>query len=183
MIFAKFLIIISALILIIAMLAKWWFWGRCKVTGARMECSLTVAELYERVGVRKKKAGDFRDAASLGDAVRDAGLWLLEKDGMKIAKRRRTGWWNLRILPFLLITIVVFSLITRRIPIHWVIGVGCALIALHVVLRVVGLSVELEAVKRGWQALEKAGGLHRMNEREEIMRCARASAWKTVVPW
>lgn len=179
----RLLIVLSALVLIGAMVARWWFWGRMKLRGQRTECSLTVAELFERLGVAKRKPSDLRDAAALGAALREAGLRLMEAEGERVARRRRTGWWNLRILPGLLALILVFSLLKPRIAPMWVLAVGGVLIAFHVVLRIAGIGVELLAVKRGWQALEEKGGLRRVDEAEAVLRCARASVWDTVLPW
>lgn len=180
----RLLIILSALVLIGAMLARWWFWGRVKAHGQRTECELSVAELYQRLGVAKRKPSDLRDAAAVGTALRDAGLMLMEKDGERVARRRRTGWWNLKILPGLLLLILAFSFFSgKKHAAIWVVGAGAALIALHVVLRVAGIGVELQAVKRGWRELEAKGGLRRMNDGEAVLRCARASVWDTVLPW
>ncbi len=184
MIVIRLLVIISALVLIGAMVARWWFWGRVKARGQRTPCSLSVAEVYARLGVSRKKASDLKDAAALGVAIRDAGLRLMESEGEPAARRRRTGWWNLRILPGLVALILVFSFFSgKKMASGWVLGAGAALIALHVVLRIAGIGVELQAVKRGWKALESAGGFRRVDEAEAVLRCARASVWDTVLPW
>ena len=183
MIIPKLLVVLSGLIILGAGLARWWFWSRQRTKGQRKECSITVEQLYERMGLQKKKAGDYRDAAALGNALRDGGLWLLEKDGIKIAKRRRTGWWNLKILPFLVVIIYVFAIFVAKTAAPWVLGIGAAAVAFHVINRISTLRVELEAVKRGWAQLEKKGGLHRMDEIEQVLECARASAWNTILPW
>lgn len=180
---ARLLLILGALVLIAAMVARWWFWGRVRARGARIECSISVAEVYQRLGVVKRRPSGSRDAASVGAALRDAGLRLMEADGEGVARRRRTGWWNLKILPGLLALILVFSMFKPRIAPLWVLGVGGALIGFHVILRIAGIGVELAAVKRGWRALEEKGGLRRMDEAEAVLRCARASVWDTVLPW
>lgn len=179
----RILILLSALVLIAAMVGRWWFWGRARQRGRRVECSFTVGELYAKLGLEKRKAGDLRDAAALGSALRDAGLRLLEKDGHALAKKRRTGWWNLRILPMLVVLLLIFSSFTTRFSSRWVLAVGCLLVALHVVLRVSGIGVELRAVKRGWRELERKGGFRRLREEEAVLECARASVWDTVLPW
>lgn len=176
-------IILGALVIIGAAVARWWFWSRVKLRGQRMECSMSVAELYARLGVKKRKPSELRDAAALGAALRDAGLRLMEQEGAKPARRRRTGWWNLKILPMLLVMILAFSFFQSRFKPMWILAAGALLIGLHVVLRVAGIGVELAAVKRGWKALEEKGGLRRMDEAEAVLRCARASVWDTVLPW
>ena len=176
-------IILSALIVIGVWLARWWFWSRAQASGRRMQCSMSVHELQEQLGVKLQGEGSERDAASLGQALRMAGMVLLEKDGHAIARKRRYGWWNLKVLPVLLIVILIFSFFNRSFSSAWVVGIGCVVIAMHVILRIAGMSVELLAVKRGWEELQKHDGLHRMDEAEAVLHCARASAWNSVLPW
>ncbi len=179
----KLLIIISLLTLIAAMVARWWFWGRVRERGRRVECSISVGEVCEMLAVSCGKSADLKDAAALGVAVREAGMQLMEREGLALAKRRRLGWWNLRILPGLVAMVAVVSAVSKWAPVQWVLAIGALLIAGHVVVRVSGLSIELEAVKRGWTELGKHVRFRRMDEEEAVLRCARASVWETILPW
>lgn len=179
----RILILVSLLVLIAAWVARWWFWKRVQYQGRRMQCSLNVSELCEKLGEPRKKPCDLRDAAALGSALRDCGLKLLEKDGLALAKKRRTGWWSLRILPGLLAVILIFASVTRRVAPSWVLAVGLLVIALHVLLRISGIGTELKAVRRGIEELERKGRLRRIDEEQAIVDCARASVWETVLPW
>jgi hypothetical protein len=179
----RILILIAALVVIVAIVARWWFWGRVQSHGRRVECSMSVAELYERLGVTKRKPSQLRDAAAVGGALRDAGLFLLEKDGNALAKKRRYGWWNLKALPAFVLLILVFSYFQPRIASRWVLAIGCLLVAVQVLMRISGIGLELKAVKRGWAELEKRGGFRKMSEEEAVLRCARASVWDTILPW
>lgn len=180
---ARLLIIIALLTLIAAWVARWWFWKRVRDKGRRVECSMTVSELYEKLGQPRKKPNDLRDAAALGSALRDCGLRLLEQDGLAVAKKRRTGWWSLKILPILVAVIFVFSLVFQRVAPAWIMAIGLLIIALHVALRVTGLGIELKAVRRGLDEFEKKGRFRRMSEEEAVVDCAKASVWETILPW
>ena len=179
----RILILLAALVVVIAIVARWWFWGRTQSRGRRVECSISVADLYEKLEVPKRKPSQFKDAAALGSALRDAGMFLLEKDGNALAKKRRYGWWNLKALPAFVLLILVFSYFQPRIASRWVLAIGCLLVAVQVLLRISGIGLELKAVKRGWEELEKKGGFRRMAEEEAVLRCARASVWNTILPW
>ena len=144
---------------------------------------MSVGDLRQKLGLPVRKQDDVRDAAALGSALRDSGLRLLEADGLVLAKSRRTGWWSLRILPGLLAVVLVFVVVTTRFPTYWAIAVAFVLVAMHVVLRVSGLSVELKAVQRAREELAKKGGFRRMSEEEAVVGCAKASAWDTILPW
>jgi hypothetical protein len=179
----RILILLAALVVVIAIVARWWFWSRTQSKGRRIECSITVADLYEKLEVPKRKPSQVRDAAALGSALRDAGMLLLERDGNALAKKRRFGWWNLKALPAFVVLILVFSYFQPRIASRWVMAIGCLLLAIQVLLRISGIGLELMAVKRGWLELEKKGGFRRMSEQEAVLRCARASVWNTILPW
>ena len=179
----QLLIFLSFAALVVAIAARWWFWERERDKGRRFECSMTVSELCEKLGQPRKKPNDLKDAAALGSALRDCGLRLLEKDGLLLAKKRRTGWWSLKILPILVAMICVFAAIFQRVPFKWVLAFGLLTIALHVVLRVTGLGIELKAVRRALSELEKKGGFRRMSEEDAIVECAKASVWETILPW
>ena len=180
---ANFLIVIALLVWVGAVVARWWFWGRVAEEGRRMTCGLSVGEMNGILGMPAGRRAELRDAAALGAALREAGLVLLEKDGVALAKRRRLGWWNLRVLPALVALMAVFSLISKWAPFPWVVAIGALAIAGHVLVRVSGLGVELDAVKRGWAELRKEVRFRRADEEDEILRCARASVWETVLPW
>jgi hypothetical protein len=179
----RIVILLSAMVLVAAWVARWWFWWRVREKGRRTECGLSVGELRQRLGLKPGRHDELRDAAALGSALRDGGLRLLEKDGVGVAKKRRAGWWSLRVLPGLAAMVLVFSAVTRRVPVKWVLAVACALVAVHVVLRVSGLPTELRAVRRARAELEKSGGFRRMSEEAAVLDCARASVWETVLPW
>lgn len=177
------LILLSALVLAAAWLARWWFWWRIRDQGRRTECSMSVSALKEALGFPPKKEEPLRDAAALGSAMRECGLRLLEADGLAIARRRRTGWWSLRILPGLLLVVLVFAAVSRWMPLAWAIAVAMLILAFHVLARASGLAVELRAVARAREELDKRGGFHRLSEEEAVITCARASAWDSVLPW
>ncbi|MFC7335680.1 hypothetical protein ACFQY0_00710 [Haloferula chungangensis] len=179
----RLLIVLSLLVLIAAWVARWWFWKRVRDKGRRVGCSMSVSELCDKLGQPRKKPNDVKDAAALGSALRDCGLRLLERDGLVLAKQRRTGWWSLKILPVLVGIIFVFSLIFQRVAPSWILAVGLLIIALHVLLRVSGLGIELKAVRRGLDELGKKGGFRRISEEEAVVDCAKASVWETILPW
>lgn len=179
----RILIVVSLLMLVGAMVARWWFWARMREQGRRVECAISVGEMLGRLGLPAGRNAELKDAAALGSALREAGLVLMEREGLALAKRRRLGWWNLRVMPALVALIAVFSMVSKWAPFQWVLAIGILVIAGHVAVRVSGLSVELEAVKRGWEELQKHVRFRRMDEEEAVLRCARASVWETILPW
>ncbi|MGB1129899.1 MAG: hypothetical protein ACPG4K_07605, partial [Haloferula sp.] len=126
----RILILLAAIVVVIAIVARWWFWGRMQSQGRRVECSISVAELYQKLEVPKRKPSELKDAAALGAALRDAGMFLLDQDGNDLARKRRRGWWNLKALPAFVLLVLVFSWFQARIASKWVLAIGCVVVAI-----------------------------------------------------
>jgi hypothetical protein len=178
------LIILLALIPIAgAWLGRHWFWSRVRLEGMRRDCETSVKDLRVRMGLPPGRRGMATHAAALGSAVRECGLELLERDGNKIAKARVKGGYLTRVLPALVGIIVVFAALTKRFPTGWVIAVGIGFIGFWTLLRLTGMAIEWRAVARGAEVLKATRALKRIDDEEEVIRCAKASVWSTVWPF
>ena len=144
---------------------------------------MTVAELYATLGFPQQTPVEIRDAAALGTALRDGGLLLMEQEGDRLARKRRAGWWSLRVLPGLIALVVVFALVSGRVSPALALAAGLLIIALRVMSRISTMGVELAAVKRAVSELEKKRGFRRLSEEKAVITCARASVWEGVFPW
>ena len=79
--------------------------------------------------------------------------------------------------------VIVFAAFTKRFPTGWVVAAGIGLIAFWTLLRLTGLAVEWRAVARGTEVLKATRALKRIDDEEEVIRCAKASVWSTVGPF
>lgn len=177
------ILLLSLLPLVFAWFGRHVLWTRARAEGLRIDCGMTVASLRERLGLPAIRRVDGTDAATLGNALREAGLELLERDGDTLAKARRKGLWLTRILPVLVIFVAVLGMFARRIPPGVAITGATALVALWTVLRLSGLSIELRAVARASRDLQKGRYLRRAHDEEAVMTAAKASIWTSVWPW
>lgn len=177
------LIIILALIpLLAAWAAQHWFWSRVRVEGIRRDCETPVKELRQRLGLPPGR-GKETHAAALGNALRECGLELLGRDGDGAAKARAKGAYLTRALPALVGIVVVFAAFTKRVPPSWAIAIGLAILGFWTLLRLSGLAIEWRAVQRGTEVMKATKALKRMNDEEEVIRCAKASVWSSVWPF
>lgn len=180
----KLLILISLVPLVGAWLGRQWFWTKVRLEGMRRDCGTSVNDLRQRLGLpASRRKGTETHAAALGNAVRECGLELLQKDGDTVAKARISGSYLTRVLPALCGLILVFSILSFRIQFTRILAMVCAVVALWTVSRLLGMAVEWRAVARGTEALKNLRPLKRMDDEAEVIRCAKASVWSTVWPF
>jgi hypothetical protein len=180
----KLVIILSLLPLVGAWLARHWFWTRASRQGLRHDCGMSVRQLRERLGLPPGRKGTETHAAALGNALRECGLALMERDGDKLAKSRVTGGYVTRVLPALAGVIAVFAMLSYRVSNVWAaMAVALAVVALWTFKRFTGMAIEWRAVARGTEVLKTTRALKRADDEEEIIRCAKASVWSTLWPF
>lgn len=177
----KLVILLSLLPLVGAWLARHWFWTRARVTGTRRDCGTSVREFRERLGLPPGRGGKETHAAALGNALRECGLALMEKQGNAVAKARVTGGHVTKVMPALVAIVAIFAAL--RTHGAWAVAIALAVLALWTLFRVTGLAVEWRAVALGAEALREKRPLKRMDDEQEVLRCAKASVWSTIWPF
>jgi len=179
----KVVLILSLIPLVGAYLGRHWFWMRVRMEGLRHDCGTSVRELRERLGLPSRRGGSETHAAALGNALRECGLTLLEKEGNGLAKARINGGFLTRALPALVIIIAVFAIFSKRVPAGWAVAGAVGTVAFWTLLRLTGMTIEWRAVAKGTEALKASRALKRVADEEEVIRCAKASVWNTVWPF
>jgi hypothetical protein len=178
----KVVLLLSLIPLAGAWLGRYWFWTQVRMEGLRRDCGISVRELRERLGLPPGRRGTETHAAALGNAVRECGLALLEKEGNGLAKARINGAFLTKALPAFVTLIAIFAFI-RRINGWGILGVSAAVLGLWTLSRLTGMAIESRAVARGAQALKTSRAFKRVADEDEVIRCAKASVWNTVWPF
>jgi len=177
----KIILLLSLIPLVGVWLGRHWFWTGVRMEGMRHDCGTSVRELRERLGLPAGRRGTETDAAALGNAVRECGLLLLEKEGNRLAKARIKGAYLTKVMPALLCVIAFFACFRMRPLLAFSAAVG--VFALWTLVRATGMAIEYRAVARGAEALKSSRALKRLADEDEVIRCAKASVWNTVWPF
>jgi hypothetical protein len=179
----KVVLLLSLIPLVGAWLGRHWFWTRVRMEGLRRDCGTSVREFRERLGVPAGRRGNETHAAALGNALRECGLALLEKEGDRLAKVRTNGAFLTKALPALVMLIAVFAILSKRVPAGWAVSGAVGTVAFWTLVRLSGMAIEWRAVAKGIEALRTSRALKRVADEEEVIRCAKASVWSTVWPF
>ena len=179
----KLVIFLSLIPLVAAWAGRHWFWTRVRMEGMRRDCEISVKDLRQRMGLPPGRRGHETHAAALGNAVRECGLMLLEREGDALAKSRTKGAFLTRALPALVGVVAVFAILSKRVPAGWAVAGAMGVVGLWTLLRITGMAIEWRAVARGAEVLKATRPLKRMNDEEEVIRCAKASVWSTAWPF
>lgn len=177
----KIVLLLSLIPLIGAWLGRHWFWTRVRLEGMRRDCETSVREFRQRLGLPPGRHGQETHAAALGNALRECGLLLLEKEGDALAKARIAGAFLTKALPALAILVAVFA--SLRGFTAWAIAGAAAVLAFWTLARLTGMTIEWRAVAKGVEAMKRQRALKRIDDEEEVIRCAKASVWSTVWPF
>lgn len=180
------MIFIAMIPLVVAWFGAFVLWGRVEATARSRKVDLAVGDLRRVAGlgeVKRVKEREAQDLAALGNAVREIGLELLEKEGNRLAAARRKGAMLHRLLPALVVIFVVFSVLSKRIPTGWAIAGGALVMGVWMAMRLGGMAIEMEGVKRGVVWFRREFRLRRGEDEEELVKCARASVWLSCWPW
>ena len=179
----KVILLLSLIPLVGAWLSRHWFWTSARMEGMRYDCGISVRELRERLGLPPGRRGADTHAAALGNAVRECGLALLEKEGNGLAKARVNGAFLTKALPALVLLIAVFAIFSKRVAAGWAVTGAVGTVAFWTLLRLTSMTIEWRAVAKGAEALKASRVFKRVADEEEVIRCAKASVWNTVWPF
>ncbi|MEK7952427.1 hypothetical protein [Luteolibacter soli] len=177
----KLILVLSLVSLVGAWLGRHWFWTKARMEGIRHDCGISVRELRQHLGLPVARGGTETHAAALGNAVRECGLLLLEKEGNTLAKSRIKGAYLTKALPALLCIFAFFACFRMRPLLAFAAALG--VLAMWTLFRATGMTIEWRAVARGTEALKASRALKRVSDEEEVIRCAKASVWSTIWPF
>jgi len=178
----RLLLLISALCVAAALIARWFFGMRVLADEGKRPCRCDLATwmpLAEDSAVLHRAEDS---AAEFGRQLRLKALADWRNSDPKAAMARENSRRFGMAVPPLSGMIAVFAVLVAKIPVMGGITVLLGATALASVLGVLSLAPELAAITREAKKLRAAKNFARRDDEDAVIRCAVAHAWKETLP-
>jgi hypothetical protein len=178
----RFLILIAAVPISAAFVARWWLGLRVLASSGRRQCSCDLA-LWEKVfGTDNPPPSKSGDARIFAEVLRKQALadWKT-RDPKAAASREGIRRFGMAVPPLALM-IVVLGIIVGRVPAIWAIPVFMLAVAFAVIVSYLSVAPELNAMLLASRRLRNSGIFHRRDDEDAVISAASALVWKEAAP-
>lgn len=178
----RFLILIAALPIIAAFVARWWLGLRILSSTGRRQCSCDLALWEKAFGAENPPPSKSGDAVLFAGALRKIALadWKT-REPKAAASREGVRRFGMAVPPLSLM-IVVLGIIVGRVPAIWAIPVFLLAIAFAVIVSYLSVAPELKAMLLASRRLRDSGVFHRRDDEDAVIAATTALAWKESAP-
>jgi hypothetical protein len=178
----RLLILIAALPIVAAFVARWWFGMRILSSEGRRQCSCDLALWEKTFGAENlppSKSGDARIYAAL---LRKSALadWST-RDSKAAASREGARRFGMAVPPLSLM-VAVLAIFVGKIPITGAIAIFLLAIAFAVIISYLSIAPELNAILKASRRLRESGIFHRRDDEDAVIDAANALVWKEAAP-
>lgn len=178
----RLLILIAALPIVAAFLARWWFGMRVLSTEGRRQCSCDLDKWEKTFGPGNLPPSKNGDATLFAALLRKSALahWAT-RDPKAAASREGARRFGMAVPPLSLM-IAVLAVIVGKIPIAGAIAIFLLAIAFSVIISYLSIAPELNAILISSRRLRDTGIFHRRDDEDAVIETANAIAWKEGAP-
>lgn len=178
----RFILILSILPIVAAMLARWWFGLRVLADEGRRTCRCDLARWLPAPGDAAVMHRAEKSAAEFGEELRAKALveWF-ENDPKAATTRENNRRFGMAVPP-LSAVIAAFALLAGRTPLMGSVAILFAATALAAVFGLLSLPQELRAIARHARGVRQGRIFPASDDEETVIRCAIAHAWSETLP-
>ena len=178
----RLLILLAALPIVAAFVARWWFGMRILSTVGRRKCSCDLSRWESAFGKENTPPSQNADARIFAGLLRNAALadWKT-RDPKAAASREGARRFGMAVPPLSLM-IAVLAIIVGKIPFTGAIAVFLLAIAFSVIISYLSISPELNAILTAARRLRDTGAFHRRDDEDAVIEAAAALVWKEGAP-
>ncbi len=178
----RFLILLAALPIVAAFVARWWLGMRVLSSAGRRQCSCDLALWEKSFGTENPPPSKSGDARIFAETLRKAALadWRI-RDPKAAASREGVRRFGMAVPPLSLM-IVILGIIVGRVPAFWAIPVFLLAIAVSVIFSYLSVAPELNAMLTASRRLRNSGIFHRRDDEDAVIAATNALVWKEAAP-
>ncbi|MFM2196639.1 MAG: hypothetical protein RLZZ505_71 [Verrucomicrobiota bacterium] len=178
----RFLILLAAVPIIAAFIARWWLGLRVLSSAGRRQCSCDLALWEKSFGAENAPPSKSGDALIFAETLRKAALadWKT-REPKAAASREGVRRFGMAVPPFTLL-IVILGVIVGRIPAIWAVPAFLFAIAVAVIFSYLSVAPELNAMLTASRRLRASGAFHRRDDEDTVIAATTALVWKEAAP-
>lgn len=178
----RFIILLSVLPVLIALLLRWWFGLRVLVSDGRRACRCDLERWLPAPEDTATIHRAEKTAAEFGQELRKKALarWL-EQDPKSAKSRENSRRFGLAVPP-LGAVIAVLALLAGRTPLIGAVSILVAATAISTIFGILSLAPELRAIARNAREIREKRSFPSSDDEEAVVRCAVAHAWSESLP-
>lgn len=178
----RFLILLAALPIVAAFVARWWMGLRVLSSAGRRQCSCDPALWEKSFGADHLPPSKAGDARVFAESLRKAALadWKT-REPKAAASREGVRRFGMAVPPLALL-VVILGVIVGRVPAIWAIPVFLLAIAFAVITSYLSVAPELNAMLLASRRLRASGAFHRRDDEDAVIAATTALVWKESAP-
>jgi len=178
----RFLILLAALPIIAAFIARWWLGLRVLSSQGRRQCSCDFSLWEKSFGAENLPPSKSGDARIFAETLRKAALadWKT-REPKAAASREGVRRFGMAVPPFTLL-IVILGVIVGRIPAIWAVPAFLIAIAIAIIFSYLSIAPELNAMLTATRRLRASGTFHRRDDEDAVIAATTALVWRESAP-
>ncbi len=178
----RLLILLAALPIIAAFVARWWFGMRIIASQGKRQCKCDLDKWNDAFGAENLPASKEADARVYAELLRNAALldWKT-RDPKAAAGRESSRRFGMAVPPFSLM-IAILAVFVAKIGIPMAIAIFLLATAIAAVFSYLGIAPELKAVLTASARLRATRVFPRRDDEDAVIEAANALAWKEAAP-
>ncbi len=178
----RFLILLSALPIIAAFIARWWLGLRVLSSAGHRQCSCDFTLWEKAFGAENSPPSKSGDARIFAETLRKAALadWKA-REPKAAASREGVRRFGMAVPPLSLL-VVILGVIVGRVPPIWAIPVFLTAIAVAIIFSYLSIAPELNAMLIASRRLRTSGTFRRRDDEDAVISATTALVWKESAP-
>ena len=178
----RLLILLAALPIVAAFLARWWLGMRILSATGRRQCSCDLSRWEKTFGPETLPPSEKGDALVFAEQLRESALADWKTRNPKAAASREGARRFGMAVPPLSLMIAILAIIVGKIPITGAISIFLLAIAFSVIISYLSIAPELNAILVTSRRLRDSGVFRRRDDEDAVISATTALVWKEAAP-
>lgn len=178
----RLLILLAALPIVAAFLARWWFGMRILSSAGRRQCSCDLTRWEKAFGSASLPLSEKGDASIFAARLRESALADWKTRNPKAAASRESARRFGMAVPPLSLMVAILAVFVMKIGVTGAIAIFLLAVAFSVIISYLSIAPELNAILLTARRLRDSGIFHRRDDEDSVIEAASALVWRESAP-